>query len=66
MWGIWIFQFSRSPWSAGSVCYDISSAQAAVNIWTCREPLLIFLSLCAPQVTDGAAAQTAGSGHEYV
>lgn len=44
---------------------DIPPTRAAANIWTCRESLILsFLS--ASQVTDGAAAQAAGSGHEYI
>lgn len=67
MWDISIFPiFTLFPWSAGGVYNDISATRAAVNIWICRESLLIFSSLCAPQVTDGATAQTAGSGHEYI
>lgn len=67
MWDISIFPiFTLFPWSAGGVYNDISATRAAVNIWICRESLLIFSSLCAPQVTDGATAQTAGSGHEYL
>lgn len=61
------FQFSRFPPDLhGDVYNGNPSTRAAVNIWTCCKFLLILSSLFAPQVPDGAAAQTAGPGHEYI